>query len=96
MLKIAKIINYQQEKLVFNELISTIYKCMDKNWKLWFYLGIKKNHARFLGTTGSGSAGTRKNYAVKIYRFISQLRKIIYTSNESTCIETTGKPGGVV
>lgn len=56
----------------------------------------KKNHARFLGTTGGGSAGTRKNYAVKIYRFISQLRKIIYTSNESTCIETTGKPGGVV
>lgn len=52
----------------------------------------KKNHARFLGTTGGGSAGTRKNYAVKIYRFISQLRKIIYTSNESTCIETTGKP----
>lgn len=46
--------------------------------------------------TGGGSAGTRKNYAVKIYRFISQLRKIIYTSNESTCIETTGKPGGVV
>ena len=47
------------------------------------------------------SAEIRKNYVVKIYRFISQLCKTIYASTETTCIEmtcieTTGKPAGVV